>query len=158
MFYNQVVNERGLKELVWAISPSSSNRELFAERYPGDGYVDLVGVDHYAYLAPGQSQEEADEAYIESTRELLAWLKEFAQAHGKPYALTETGLEGLNSAQWWTGVLQKAIEGSGICYVLTWRNSSREDQREHFYAPFPGQESADDFCKWVNEGKIKMLD
>ena len=78
--------------------------------------------------------------------------------HGKPYALTETGLEGLNSAQWWTGVLQEAIEGSGICYVLTWRNSSREDQRNHFYAPFPGQESAEDFCKWVNEGKIKMLD
>ena len=158
MLYEQMVNERGLREMVWAISPSSSNKELFAERYPGDGYVDLVGVDHYAYLAPGQSQEEADEAYIKSTRELLAWLKEFAQAHRKPYALTETGLEGLNSAQWWTGVLQKAIEGSGICYVLTWRNSSREDQRKHFYAPFPGQESADDFCKWIDEGKIKMLD
>ena len=158
MLYEQMVNERGLREMVWAISPSSSNRELFAERYPGDEMVDLVGVDHYAYLAPGQSQEEADEAYIESTRELMAWLKEFAQAHGKPYALTETGLEGLNSAQWWTGVLQKAIEGSGICYVLTWRNSSREDQRNHFYAPFPGQTSADDFCKWIDEGKIKMLD
>ena len=112
MFYNQVVNERGLKELVWAISPSSSNRELFAERYPGDEYVDLVGVDHYAYLAPGQSQKEADEAFVCSTKEVLAWLKEFALLHAKPYALTETGLEGLNSAQWWTGVLQEAIEGS----------------------------------------------
>lgn len=158
MSHEQMVNERGLRDLVWAISPSSSNRELFAERYPGDGYVDLVGVDHYAYTAPGQSREEADEAFVSSTREVLAWLKEFASSRGKPYALTETGLEGLNSPEWWSGVLQKAIENSGICYVLTWRNSSREDQRNHFYAPFPGQESAEDFRKWVNEGKIKMLD
>ena len=158
MLYEQMVNGRGLRNLVWAISPSSSDRELFEERYPGDEYVNLVGVDHYAYLAPGQSQEDADRAYIESTREVLAWLKDFASAHGKTYALTETGLEGLDSPEWWSGVLQEAIEGSGISYVLTWRNSSRPDQQGHFYAPFPGQVSAEDFCKWVKSGKIQLLD
>ena len=31
----------------------------------------------------------------------------------------------------------------GIRFVLTWRNAC--DQPNHYYAPFPGQESADDF-------------
>ena len=68
---------------------------------------------------------------------------DFAKEHGKLAAVTETGHEGLKDPKWWTEVLYPAIKDYPVSYVLTWRNAC--DQPTHYYAPFPGQESAEDF-------------
>ena len=65
------------------------------------------------------------------------------------------GLETLPDPRWWTGTLSEAIQGFPVSYVLTWRNAS--DRPTHFFAPFAGQESADDFAAWILQDKITVL-
>lgn len=157
MTWNYMVKERGLKNLLWAISPNGVDFfEDWPQRYPGDKYVDIVGLD--MYCPTWMPQEQALPYYMESTPLLLASLEKFAKDHGKVLALTETGYEGLTWPTWWTEVLEPAIKGFPIAYLLTWRNTSEPDRRDvHFYAPFPGGPTEQDFCKWINENNILLL-
>ena len=63
--------------------------------------------------------------------------------------MTETGYEGLKDAQWWTQTLQPALADYPIAYVLVWRNA--RERITHFYTPYPGQESAEDFKSFYND-------
>ena len=126
-----------MTNLVWSYSPGAGGltAEIFAERYPGDEIVDMVGFDCYQY--------GSDEAYMSNIKAALDVTDAFARAHGKLMAVTETGYETLKNPKWWTEVLYPAVKDYPVSYVLTWRNAC--DQPNHYYAPFPGQESADDF-------------
>ena len=42
-----------------------------------------------------------------------------------------------------------------LSYFLVWRNAYQNEK--HFYAPFPGQKSASDFARLVEEGRIQVL-
>ena len=50
MTYDHLVHVRGIGGMVWAISPNYMDRdfEQWETRYPGDAYVDVVGLDCYA--------------------------------------------------------------------------------------------------------------
>ena len=50
---------------------------------------------------------------------------------------------------WWTGTLAEVLEGYPVSYVLVWRNA--REKVTHFYAPYPGQESANDFVTFYND-------
>lgn len=159
MTYNYMTLTRKLEGLVWAISPGASekNFELWESRYPGDEYVDVVGLDSYCptYLP----QEEALVKFVESTRYCLGSLCAFARAHDKIPSLTETGYEGLTYDKWWTETLASAVEGFPIAYLLVWRNTDeRPYGLKHFFAPWPGGPSEQDFREYKESGKIKMLE
>jgi len=147
--YNYMVNERGLDNLVWAYSPGAGGitEELYMERWPGDDMVDIIGVDCYQYGSPEQ--------YSAELRNALDIMSSIGKEHGKMLALTETGYEGIPDASWWTGTLYPAIKDYPVVYVLTWRNAS--DMPGHFFAPFPGQVSAEDFKAFASSDKIVML-
>ena len=81
----------------------------------------------------------------------------FAKEHGKLMAVTETGYEGIKYDKWWTEVLYPAVEAYPVSYVLTWRNACDAHMQHHYYAPFPDQESADDFCAFAALEDIVML-
>ena len=157
MTYDYMVRERGLKNLLWAISPNGVEWwEKWPERYPGDDYVDIVGLD--MYCPTWMPQPEALPFYIKSTRLLLASLDAFAKEHGKILAFTETGYEGLTYPTWWTEVLAPAIKGFPIAYLLTWRNCSEPQRRDtHFYAPFPGGPTEQDFREFIKDNNISLL-
>ena len=140
---------RGIEGLVWVISPNYMERnfEQWETRYPGDAYVDVIGLDCYASLDR--------KAYIRQMRAGLASLQRMCAEHGKILAVTETGLEGLPDPQWWTGALAPAVEGFPVSYILTWRNAS--DRPGHFYVPFAGHPGAADFQNWIEQNKIPML-
>lgn len=158
MTWNYLVVDKKLTELVWAISPGAApeNFEAWESRYPGDGYVDIVGLD--GYCATYLPQEEALPQYNTIIRSCLGSLQNFAEKHGKILALTETGYEGLTYDKWWTEVLQPAIEGIPIAYLLVWRNTDEMPRgMVHFYAPWPEGPSEKDFKELVESGKIKLL-
>ena len=147
--YGYMVNERGLTSLVWAYSPGAGglNDELFAERYPGDEIIDIVGFDCYQY---------GDNAsYVWDMKNALKVTKRFAEKHGKLMAVTETGYEGIKDAKWWTSVLYEAVKKYPVSYVLTWRNAP--DRPTHFYAPYPGHESEEDFRAFAALDQIMFL-
>lgn len=152
MTYDYMVKERGLDNLVWSYSPGAgelSSAEVYGERYPGDEIIDMVGFDCYC----GTDYER----YTNSMKNALDITKAFAEEHGKLMAITETGHEGLKNPKWWTEVLYPVMKDYPVSYVLTWRNACDDDMQHHFYAPFPGQESADDFKAFAELEDIVML-
>lgn len=151
MTYDYMTVERGLDNLVWAYSPGAGGltADLFAERYPGDGMVDMVGFDCYQY---------GDNAsYIADMRNALDITEVFAEDHGKLMAVTETGYEGVKYPKWWTDVLYESVKDYPVSYVLTWRNACDAHMRHHFYAPFPEHDSAADFKAFAALDQVLML-
>ena len=153
MTYGYLAGERGLDNIVWAFSPSSDlGDEEYMTRYPGDEYVDMLGLDCYQYgEAPASNG-----IYAATLRERLAAMTELGKEHGKLIALTETGFEGIPYAYWWTEVLYPAVKDYPVAYVLVWRNAW--DKPGHFYAPWKGQESEADFLEFAENEDILFLD
>lgn len=154
--------ERGLENIAWAYSPNSGiSLEEYMERYPGDGIVDVIGVDHYEYLDPNaeiteEKRFEAGNAYYQQVlRQDLSNLEKIAKEHGKVIALSETGLEGIPYPTWWTEVLLPVVKEFPVAYVLTWRNA--HDRAGHFYAPFPGSKDSEDFVAFHDDPATLFL-
>ena len=137
----------GVHNFIFAFSPDCkfNSEEEYLERYPGDEWVDMVGVDNYADF--GRDGKYNLEAGIRK----LGIVSSYANKAGKLAAFTETGLESIPNATWWTETLLKSLHSSNLqlAYVLVWRNDSRSPT--HFYAPFPGQVSETDFKKFYDD-------
>ena len=142
---------RGVHNLLWCYSSDVfRDKEHYLECYPGDEWVDVLGMDDYHDLKP-----ENDPA--ELTRRLRL-LVEMAEERGKVAAMTETGLERIPEPDWWTGRLLSSIKAdpvaSRIAWVLLWRN----DNPRHHYAPYPGHLSAGNFIEFCRDPLILMED
>ena len=109
----------------------------------------MLGFDCYQY--------STDQVYVADLREALDAMVEFNKDRDKLMAVTETGYESIPEPQWWTKVLYDAVKDYPISYVLTWRNACDENMQHHYYAPFPGQESAKDFKAFSELDKILFL-
>lgn len=140
-------DELGVHNFLYAFSPDNkfSSQTEFLERYPGDEWVDMVGMDNYGDFG-------RDGKYnLEAGLKKLVIVSDYAKKAGKLAAFTETGLESIPNPVWWTEVLLKTLKAEklNLAYVLVWRNDTRSPT--HYYAPFPGQVSAPDFVKFYND-------
>ncbi|GAB2785981.1 glycosyl hydrolase [Rhabdobacter roseus] len=131
---------------LYAFSPDNNfhTQAEFLERYPGDEWVDMVGMDNYADL--GRDRYAVDTAALK-----LRVVSDYARKAGKLAAFTETGLESIPDSTWWTGTLLKAMRTHRLrlAYVLVWRNDIRSPT--HYYAPFPGHLSVPNFMKFYDD-------
>ncbi len=129
---------------IYAFSPDCKfNTEAeFLERYPGNEWVDLVGMDDYADFGRNGKYN------LEAGLRKLKIVSDFAKKANKLAAFTETGLESIPNPTWWTETLLKTLrtEKLELAYVLVWRNDAKSPT--HFYAPFPDQVSVADFIKF----------
>ena len=150
MTFDYLSGERGLRNLIWSYSPGAGGvtEEIYMERWPGDEMVDMIGIDCYQY--------STSEVFIADLANALDIMKKISAEHGKMMAVTEAGYEGIPQADWWTGTLYEALKDYPLAYVLTWRNAC--DKPEHFYAPFPGHLSADDFKAFAAMPGVGMID
>ncbi len=131
------VKKKKIHNLIYAYSTDNfRSEEHYLERYPGDNYVDLLGFDTYHRNAPF-----SDSGFIANAQRMVATVKKLGTEKNKLYAITETGLESITENNWWSNILYPIIKDSGLSYVLVWRNG----RPDHFYAPFKGQGSAQDF-------------
>ena len=141
--------ERKLNNLLWVYNTSDNVRsaEEFMQRYPGDDMVDMISFDGYQYEDPVKN-----DWFVKNTRSLLQIIDSIAAGHGKLSALAETGYEAIPYPEWWTNTLLEAVQGSRISYVLVWRNHGYAEwnKRMHYYAPYKGQVSADNFVRFFN--------
>jgi mannan endo-1,4-beta-mannosidase len=137
----------GVHNFIYAFSPDNkfNTEAAFLERYPGDEWVDMVGMDNYGDF--GRDGKYNLEAGIKK----LKIVSDYAKKAGKLAAFTETGLESIPNTTWWTETLLKVLQSDNmqLCYVLVWRNDARS--ATHYYAPFPGQVSEADFIKFYND-------
>ncbi|TAE52003.1 MAG: beta-mannosidase [Bacteroidetes bacterium] len=141
---------RGLHNLLYAYSTDIfTDKAHYLERYPGDEYVDLMGMDDYHDVSPKGNPADL-------TRR-LAMLGELAREHNKVAALTETGQNTISTPNWWTDVLLNAVKSdslsSEIVYALVWRN----DRPDHVFGPYPAHPSASDFVRFYEDSSTLFI-
>ena len=123
------------------------NKEHYLERYPGNDLVDILGFDTYHRNPP-----KSDSAFIANATRMVATIRDLGKTSSKPFAITETGLEQITEADWWTKIIQPIIKNSGLSYILVWRNG----RPDHYYAPFEGNNTVEDFRKLQQSGNILL--
>jgi mannan endo-1,4-beta-mannosidase len=132
--------------LIYAFSPDNrfSSEAEYLDRYPGDAYVDLLGMDNYGDMG-------RDGYKLDSAKNKLQIVSDVAPRKNKLAAFTETGLESITNPTWWNDVLLNVMKAPGLrlSYVLIWRNDKTSST--HYYAPFPGHSSVPDFLKFYND-------
>jgi mannan endo-1,4-beta-mannosidase len=140
-------NTKKLHNLLVVFSVADFNSEAdFMERYPGDDYVDFIGFDNYC--------TQGIPRFEKNLNKRLALLDVIAAEHHKVSCLAETGFEGIPSKDWWTKVLLPILSKYKTSYVLLWRNANTH----HFYAPYPGQQSAGDFKQFSQSDETMFQD
>ena len=139
-----ILREDGVNNALYAYSPGSEPQDTvqYLNRYPGDELVDVIGFDTYQFDR---------DSYIANLEKSLAIIDSIGKTHNKVIAITETGYEGISDSKWWTETLLPVIEKYPIVYVLVWRNA--RERVTHFYAPYPGQVSANDFVEFYKGPK-----
>ena len=149
--FDYLRKEKGLDNLISAYSPDAihfiwdppqKHRDIYLDFWPGDEYVDIVGLD--AYDSPGRR-------FDEFVPQLTTMISDIAREKGKIAALTEVGLENnspLHSSyyrrNWWTENLFPAIQGRNLSFVLCWRNGGLPPS-SHYFGPWKGCYSEEDF-------------
>ncbi len=143
---------------LYAYSPNlplfSFIQSNYLERYPGDDYIDILGMDAYD-----------DSKYFSNIPILTPWkfrvssalsaIVDLANSRGKLAAFTETGYAGglsnCDNPNWYMEILLDAIKNNQkakqIAYVATWRNAAFD----HFWIPYTGHQNEDDFKSFYND-------
>lgn len=145
--FTYLTHEKKINNLLWVYNTSSNitTEEFFLERYPGDDVVDILSIDGY------QSDEyQPEAAFISNMTAALDIVQKAAEERKKLSAVAETGYEGVPDPRWWTNVLARTIGDRKISYVMVWRNQGYMEGTNmmHYYAPFKGQISEQDFRKF----------
>ena len=142
-------DEKNLHHLLYAYSTDVFKSEAdYLEYYPGDEYIDILAFDDYHGIRSRESLKEFTWR--------LKTVANMARKKNKIAALSETGLETIPIADWWTThLLQGVLDDPGaahIAYMLVWRNG----RSDHHYAPFNGHLSQPDFQKFCEHPSILL--
>ena len=142
-------NRRGIHHLLYAFSPDRSRLDLskgaeaYYYGYPGDEYVDIIGLDNYWDVGHAKNKKTLDQQEKDLVQS-LSLIHKIATEKNKVAALTETGHSGLKERDWFTKRILKPLKentGLNIAWVLVWRNR----HKNHFYSPPKDHPAAHDF-------------
>ena len=141
----------GCSNIVWAWSPnlgSEKTVEAFLERFPGEQYVDMVGIDIYEF-------DNNDAAYQQNLFASLDVMMAAAKKVGKIPALTETGCRGISQKKdWFTKTLWPVLQKYQVSYVLFWRNAWDKPQEEAYLPGVGDGDIVNDFKAFKKEKKV----
>lgn len=157
---------QGVHNLIYAFSPDRSRIDLenftrdYFYGYPGDDYVDVIGLDNYWDLGHPANNTPAEQQKLDFAQSLQN-IVQIAHRKNKIAALTEGGQDKLGNPRFWTEVMLPAIESNadtrGLAYIMMWRNANREREgRDHFYVPYQGFEHAADFIDLVRSPLVLL--
>lgn len=134
-------------QIVWAFSPNFGVKSM-DEYYPGDAYVDVVGVDLYDFNNDAPT-------YARNVKAGLDMVTAFAVKHHKIAAFTETGCQQLKQSKWFTETLGPSIKDYPLSYVLIWRNAW--DNPKELYMSYKGHATESDFKKWTKQKCVLLV-
>lgn len=142
--------KKGQHQLIIAYSPDKfKTAEQYMEFYPGDDYVDVMGLDDY------QGFHSIESSVMTVSR--LEIIDSLSTSHHKLMAVTETGLETISNEKWFTEVVLSTLNANAstrkTAWILFWRNG----RPDHFYAPYAGHASGPDFIEFMNHELMLSL-
>ena len=140
---NYLKDTKGVHSFIYAISPqmdSPKSKEEFLYRWPGNEYVDFIGMDCYHGLNPVTFSIN------------LSVLSKLSNELKKPCGVTETGVEGLLDSngkpytRYWTEQILIPSVRQTVSMIVMWRNKfDPNEEGHHFYSVFEGHPSASNF-------------
>ena len=140
-------NQKQIKYFLYVYSPDRHfiNEKEYLERYPGDEYVDIFGLDDYYDFVYGGDT-------ILLVQQKLKVISSLAEKKNKIAAFTETGSERIPDSTWWTTKLYRVLDNDSvkIAYVMLWRNA----HIRHFYVPYSGHPSEENFKEFKKKPRI----
>jgi mannan endo-1,4-beta-mannosidase len=152
-------NTKGVHNILYAFSPDNSyTKEAdYLSRYPGDKYVDVLGMDNYGDF-DNQGQTGATKANAK-----LIMIGSLAANKVKISALTETGYQVTATkspvTDWFSTYLYGAISNVqgydstiSISYVMFWNNT-----KDGYYVPNGSVSNAADFKTFATKPKSALL-
>lgn len=116
--------------------------------YPGDEYVDIVGLNIYLNI----EEDETGVFYRQGLDSGLSAITQFAGKHKKIPALTDTGMRGIKISNFFSSIINPVISKYKISYILFGKNAWNMD--DHYYIPIPGHPASEDFAQFANSTHI----
>ncbi|MFB9076869.1 glycoside hydrolase family 26 protein [Flavobacterium procerum] len=152
-------NTKGVHNILYAYSPDNSylTVEDYLTRYPGDKYVDVLGMDNYGDLKNG------NDGYNKANAK-LKMLSIAAKTRVKIAALTETGYQVTATTppinNWFSTNLYNVLHDNRvfdlqfntISYVLFWNNT-----KDGYYVPNGTVSNASDFKTFAEKPRSALL-
>ncbi|GGH27942.1 glycosyl hydrolase [Paenibacillus segetis] len=132
---------KGVRNFLYVYSPNgpfNGNENEYLTTYPGDYYVDILGMDQY-----DNKDNAGSEGFLNGLVKDLKMISKLADRKGKIATLSEYGYSaagmkttGNNEKEWFTKIL-KAIQSDSdarkIAYMLTWANFG---EGNNLYVPY----------------------
>ncbi len=148
-------NTKAVRNVLYSFGPDNSydTETKYLSRYPGDDYVDVLGMDNYWDLRNGTGQAGADLA-----NKKLKVISDMAIARVKIAAMTETGyqvtLTNAPIAGWFSNYVYSALTANAIemAFVMFWGNGG-----DNYYVPAPTCANASDFIEFCNKPKALLV-
>lgn len=161
--FDYLKNEKGVNNLIYAFSPDrsrmdlSKGREEYLYGYPGDEYVDIIGLDNYWDVGHDVNDKPLDQQRKDLAKS-LELISSLGEEKNKPAALTETGMEKIPVNDWYTNHILRTIKEGGkdikLSYIMLWRNANPG----HHYVPYPGHAAEEDFRQFCQDEQILLED
>jgi mannan endo-1,4-beta-mannosidase len=147
-------NTKGVHNILYAFSPDNSytTEANYLSRYPGDKYVDVLGIDNY-----GDFDNQGSAGAIKANSKLKI-ISDVAKTKVKIAALTETGYQVTSTklpiTDWFSTYLYSALTSNNIevSYVLFWNNT-----KDGYYVPNGSVSNAADFKTFSSKPKSALL-
>lgn len=152
---NYLKDTKNVHNILYAFSPdnSYSTSANYLSRYPGDTFVDVLGMDNYGDLNSGQGQTGADRANAK-----LKMVSDLAKTKVKVAAMTETGYRVSAGTPvvngWFSDYLYNALTANNteISFVMFWTNNN-----DGYYVPAPTASNAADFNSFSLKPKSLLI-
>lgn len=147
-------NTKGVHNILYAFSPDNSYTTAtnYLSRYPGDKYVDILGMDNYGDF-DNQGQTGAGKANAK-----LKIIADLAQTKVKIAALTETGYQVTSTKtainDWFSTYLYSALTTNNmeVSYVMFWNNT-----KDAYFVPNGAVSNAADFKTYAAKPKSALV-
>jgi mannan endo-1,4-beta-mannosidase len=147
-------NIKGVHNILYAFSPDNSytTETNYLSRYPGDKYVDVLGMDNYGDF---DNQGQSGAAKANSKLKIIA---DLAKAKVKIAALTETGYQVTGTKapiiDWFSTYLYNSLTSNDIevSYVMFWNNT-----KDAYFVPNGAVSNAADFKTFATKPKSALV-
>lgn len=144
MMVKYLRDTKGVHNLLYSVSPQLDSwyddqtiRNRLLYRWPGDNYVDFIGMDCYHGENPT------------SFSNYLRIATEISLQKRKPCGVTEDGVESFTRADYWTYSVLEPAKDKRISMAVFWRNKyvGSNESDKHYFSVYPGHPSEDNFRK-----------
>lgn len=158
---------KGIHNLLYAYSPNNVGNDYF-ERYPGNQFVDILGVDFYFHA----KEINLGRIELQSWKKQVYDLISYAQFHNKIPAVTEIGNEGIVLDHFWTDYFAWPVERAGLiqfarinqleeldlnlAYIMVWRND--DDDPIHYFGPIPNHAQNANFFEVLKKDVFSFIE